>query len=182
LSTLTHLDLIGMPMHRRFRGRGGIVMTSRVQVDPAIFEMQGDRAYRRFVGDGESTGGWEIEPYFLVRSSDPGRAAEALTAARERFTHITAQGEEVDDLEAACAAGVYTPSLVRGPFAVEGDPCLRVNTDGNLWAPMGQTMLAVLIEELERLDIDAVVRRPMVPRCRCRHGRTPTHAADRSWR
>jgi hypothetical protein len=132
-------------------------MTSRVQVDPAVFDMQGDLAYRQFVGDGESTGGWEIEPYFLVRSSDPARAAEALTAARERFKHISAQGVEVNDLDASYAAGIYTPSLVRGPFLVGGEPCLRVNTDGYLWEPMGKTMLAVLVEELERLDIDAVV-------------------------
>jgi hypothetical protein len=132
-------------------------MTSRVQVDLATFDMQGDLAYRQLVGDGESTGGWEIEPYFLVRSPEPTRAAEALTAARERFMRITEQGEEVDNLEAAYAANVYTPNAVRGPFAIGEDPCLRVNTAGYLWAPMGQTMLAVLVEELERLNIDALI-------------------------
>ena len=96
----------------------------------------------------------------FVVSGDVERAAvlTAIERAALRFVTIDDDGHEHPDMEAAAAAGRFTPGYVSDPVLTEEGIRVYVDAKGGIDPPMAHALREVLREELERVAGDAHVR------------------------
>jgi hypothetical protein len=134
-------------------------------------------------------GGWELDPAFLVLSSDVEGAAAALHAAGERFLLIDERGREVDDWD--CSES-YTPNYVSKVYLTADGPLVWVDVKGWLSQDMGRRMLDVLVAELVERGVSAHVTAPApgswldvptwsLPTEQASPDGTPSEGLSRSW-
>jgi len=124
-------------------GRG----VSTVLVAPQLLEMLA-RAER-----GESAG--RGSPAFLVHVHDVQTAAAAVHAASLRMINIDENGDELEPW--ADTGETYTPNHVSRVHVAPPGPWVTVDSQGVFYPAMVRAMIAVLVEELQRRDVDGVV-------------------------
>lgn len=106
---------------------------------------------------GHYKSGWEADPQFRVVTDTVERAADALLVAAERFMNVGYSGTEHDDLTTPRGDDdEYTPNsaFVR----VDSDAAyLTADTKGWLSHEMAATMKRILVEELTRAEVTALI-------------------------
>lgn len=127
------------------------------QLDPDWDGLEDDDFDARYPA--ESTGhyadGWEAEPRFRVATGTVERAANALLVVANRFMCVGQSGTEHDASQPATSDDA-TPG---GAWVTTDDEAAYVWADTNEWLShaMAVTMKRILVEELTRADISAVV-------------------------
>lgn len=112
----------------------------------------------QLAGDGDRSGPEHGSLGFFVRSADHEAAAAALHAAALRFIMVDEVGEELEDW--SNTGETYTPNYVSDVYVSSGGPWLSIDTKGIVYPQMLRTMIRVLVEELQRRDVDAHVEAP----------------------
>jgi hypothetical protein len=114
---------------------------------------------------------WQSDVRFLVSPDGPHPAsatgAEALTEARldtvaigvraaaKRFWLVDESGRELPDMSATYLSDLRTPDQVVGPLRSGSGIVVATGTKDGVTVPMGEALVNVLREELERLDVAA---------------------------
>ncbi|WP_442545663.1 hypothetical protein ACSBOX_08845 [Arthrobacter sp. KN11-1C] len=126
---------------------------ANVTVDPDIFESQGERSEGIFDG-------WEgPSPFFLVISDETDKAAEALHVAIGRCMRVDGNGNELSAAEMA-TTGEYTANYCSPVSLTDRGPMASLDTNGELPRAMAETMLRILVEEVEARGITAYLTTP----------------------
>jgi hypothetical protein len=129
---------------------------AKVTVDPDIFDRQGN-AYE------DPEDGWEgPSPFFLAVSDERDKAAQALYIASRRLMYVDNEGNVVTESERANPQGYtrYTPNYYSPVYLTEAGPVIYLDTKGELSRAMADTMLRILVEELEAQEITAHLTTP----------------------
>ncbi|MCX2750014.1 hypothetical protein OOZ51_19695 [Arthrobacter sp. MI7-26] len=130
---------------------------ANVTVDPDIFESQGERCEGIFDG-------WEgPSPFFLVVSDETDKAAEALHVAIGRCMRVDGNGNgNGNELTAAemASTGEYTANYCSPVYLTARGPMAYLDTKGELPRAMAETMLRILVEEVEARGITADLTTP----------------------
>ena len=105
---------------------------------------------------GHLDGGWEAEPAFRVVTRDVSLAADALLVVAERFMMVGESGTEHGADEEWWDEEDRGPSNAR--VAVDDDAAyVSANTSDWLSHEMADTMKLILVQELTRAGVEAVV-------------------------
>jgi hypothetical protein len=132
------------------KSRGGVeqaVSVAGVTIAAGVLE-QGEP----WVEDGAVTGR-TTSPAFLISPGSDQAAVDSVLAAATRFYAINEFGHEIshDDPD---YSGYYTPSWVAA-FRTSAGVVLLADTSGDLPLAQGETMVAVLTEELTARNVTA---------------------------
>ncbi|MCZ9882718.1 hypothetical protein [Arthrobacter sp. B2a2-09] len=126
---------------------------ANVTVDPGIFDSQGERCEEIFDG-------WEgPSPFFLVVSDETDKAAEALHVAIGRCMRVDGNGNELTAAQMA-TTGEYTANYCSPVYLTDKGPMAYLDTKGDLPRAMAETMLRILVEEVEARGITAYLTTP----------------------
>ncbi|GAA1312516.1 hypothetical protein Psi02_76980 [Planotetraspora silvatica] len=107
----------------------------------------------------------EIEEYIshetviIVGASDPRAAGYGLLQAARRFSFVAEDGREVS-VEEAEYGDLYTPNYVSDIRLAPRGPWLYVDCKGYVPPAMGERMIAILVEELERVGVSGRIEVP----------------------
>lgn len=128
---------------------------ANVTVAPGIFDRQTEEGSISPDWDG-----WEgPSPFFLIITDQTDKAAEALHIAMERCMHIDSNGNELTD-SALETTDEYTPNYSSPVYLTSHGPLAYLDTKGELPRAMGETMLRVVVDELEAQGVTALVTTP----------------------
>jgi hypothetical protein len=105
-----------------------------------------------WIENGEVTGR-TTSPAFLISPANDQAAIDAVLAAATRFYSINEYGQEVSKDDPGYY-DYYTPSYVAA-YRTSAGVALLADTKGDLPLPQGETMVAVLAEELTARDVTA---------------------------
>jgi hypothetical protein len=97
------------------------------------------------------------ETFVVAGEFERSAVLRGLERAAHRFVTIDQDGYEHPDMEAAAAAGRFTPSYVSDPEPTERGIQVYVDAKGGIDPPMADALRRVLREELERVATDAHV-------------------------
>ncbi|MGF9754490.1 hypothetical protein AAII07_04760 [Microvirga sp. 0TCS3.31] len=106
---------------------------------------------------GHKATGWEAEPRFRVETGTVELAADALVVAADRFMRVTTSGRELSGTDETWTSEEdRTPSITR---VSADDAAAYISADTSEWLSheMADTMKAVLVEELTRAGVTAVI-------------------------
>jgi hypothetical protein len=121
--------------------KAGVTVADRVLVQGAPFYENGKLS------------GWSGSPSFLISPGDTAAAVDGVVAAAKRFAFINEDGHEI--AEADLDGHEYnTPSWV-GAFHSAAGLVLVTDTSGDLPRLQGETMIAILTEELRARGVTA---------------------------
>jgi hypothetical protein len=127
---------------------------ANVTVDPDIFDSQGERCEEIFDG-------WEgPSPFFLVVSDETDKAAEALHVAVRRCLCVDGKGKEPTSAEMDSTSEYTTPNYYSPVYLTDRGPTAYLDTKGELPRAMAETMLRILLEEVEARGITAYLTTP----------------------
>ncbi|MGY3378839.1 hypothetical protein ACVWYS_000796 [Arthrobacter sp. TE12231] len=126
---------------------------ANVTVDPDIFDSQGE-AYEEPLD-----GWWGPSPFFLVISEETDKAAEALHVAVGRCMRVDGNGNELTAAEMA-VTGEYTANYYSPVYLTGDGPVAYLDTKGELPRAMAETMLRILVEEVQARGITAYLTTP----------------------
>ena len=110
-----------------------------------------------FYADGELAG-WSTSPAFLVVCADVDRGAAAVHAAGQRMYYVNEHGLEFPAEEDD--GRYYNPSWVSDVYLTGTGVAIYVDTKGDTTRRMGETMIAILIEELTERGVAAHIAAP----------------------
>ncbi|GAA4035491.1 hypothetical protein GCM10023063_19980 [Arthrobacter methylotrophus] len=126
---------------------------ANVTVDPDIFDSQGE-AYP------DPLDGWEgPSPFLLVASDETDKAAEAPHVATGRCMRVDGKGNELTAAEMA-STGEYTANYCSPVYLTDRGLMAYLDTKGDLPRAMAETMLRILVEEVEARGITAYLTTP----------------------
>ena len=126
---------------------------ANVTVDPDIFNSQGEPYLEPL------DGWWGPSPFFLVISDEIDKAAEALHVAIGRCMRVDGNGNELTAAQMA-TTGEYTANYCSPVYLTERGPLAYLDTNGELPRAMAETMLRILVEEVEARGITAYLTTP----------------------
>ena len=126
---------------------------TKVTVEPGIL------AHGEPWPPGDGAEGWEGGAAFLISPADTPHALEAIRAAAERFYRIDEFGRELTDAELDANGNALTPNYV-GAFRTKRGIVVLPDTKGELPKLQGETMVEVLVQELESHDVEAYISYP----------------------
>jgi hypothetical protein len=111
---------------------------------------------------GHQATGWEAEPRFRVETGTVELAADALLIAAERFMRVGESGAETTGDEGTWDDEDRTPSITR--VSVD-DSAAYISADTSEWLSheMADTMKLILIQELTRAGVEAVISPDYAP-------------------
>lgn len=104
---------------------------------------------------GHHRDGWEADPRFRVATDSVERAADALLVVADRFMNVGHSGNEYVASSAA-DPGDYTPSSSH-VSADDEAAYVWADTQGGLTHEMAATMKRILVEELARVEVSALI-------------------------
>lgn len=108
--------------------------------------------------NGNPPEGWTGGAAFLISPGDSEAAIEAVRAAAKRFMMIDEHGHEMTQKEFE-RSDAYSPNYVGG-YRTDAALTLYPDTKGELPRVQGETMLRVLVQELEAHGVDAHIGIP----------------------
>jgi hypothetical protein len=104
---------------------------------------------------GHHKGGWEADPRFRVVTDTVERAADALLVVADRFMRVGESGTEYPP-GSTDPGSDYTPNS--SDVSVDNDAAyVWADTKGGLTHEMAATMKRILVEELARVDVSAMI-------------------------
>lgn len=105
---------------------------------------------------GHTAEGWEADPQFRVVTDTVERAADALLVAADRFMRVGLSGTEHDAAGPADPDSDYTPNS--SSVSADNEAAyVWADTKGWLSHEMAATMKHILVEELARASVSALV-------------------------
>lgn len=102
------------------------------------------------------------ESVIVVGAADPGAAAMALRRAGGRFMAVAENGREFseEDADEVGEEDLYTPNYVSEVRMAPRGPWLYLDCKGWIAPPMRDTLVAILVEELDRAGVSGRVEVP----------------------
>ena len=105
---------------------------------------------------GHSREGWEADPRFRVDTETVELAADALLVAADRFMRVGFSGTEHGGDDPGDPGEDYTPNS-SSVSADDAAAYLWADTKGGLSHEMAETMKRILVEELTRVGVSALI-------------------------